>query len=189
VTTSTPVVSGIRPRTARQICRLRFGLSYRDVEELLAERGIEVDHVTAYRWVRRFAPLLVDAGRFGRHRVAGRWVYLYRAVDQFGQVVDVYASTRRDSEAARRFFQRPVHRAQRELSGHEQRVAGDQSGNRNPAKEGHHASEPPTLCRAQPTATRHGRRRPAAPRVWPSPSLRQVSPSGSPIPKSRSQVT
>jgi transposase-like protein len=98
---------------------LRFGLSYRDVEELLAERGIEVDHVTVHRWVRRFAPLLADAARFGRHRVgdrwhvdetyvkvAGRWVYLYRAVDQYGQVIDVYASTRRDGEAARRFFHR-----------------------------------------------------------------------------------
>src|SRR5438046_8527421 len=42
---------------------LRFGLSYRDVEELLAERGIEVDHVTVYRWVLRFAPLLADAAR------------------------------------------------------------------------------------------------------------------------------
>jgi transposase-like protein len=98
---------------------LRFGLSYRDVEELLAERGIDVDHVTIHRWVRRFSPLLVDAARFARHRVgdrwhvdetyvkvAGRWVYLYRAVDQFGQVIDVFASTRRDSEAARQFFQR-----------------------------------------------------------------------------------
>src|SRR5262245_56686014 len=96
---------------------LRFGLSFRDVEELLAERGIAVDHVTVHRWVQRFAPLLADAARFGRHRVgdrwfvdetyvkvAGRWVHLYRAVDQFGQVIDVYASARRDSEAARRFF-------------------------------------------------------------------------------------
>jgi transposase-like protein len=97
---------------------LRFGLSYRDVEELLAERGIDVDHVTVHRWVRRFAPLLADAARFGRHRVgdhwhvdetyvkvAGRWAYLYRAVDQFGQVIDVYASTRRDTAAARMFFE------------------------------------------------------------------------------------
>jgi hypothetical protein len=52
---------------------LRFGLSYRDVEELLAERGIEVDHVTVYRWVHRFSPLLVDAARFARHRVGDRW--------------------------------------------------------------------------------------------------------------------
>jgi transposase-like protein len=43
---------------------LRYGLSYRDVEELLAERGIEVDHVTVYRWVQRFTPLLADAARF-----------------------------------------------------------------------------------------------------------------------------
>ena len=42
---------------------LRYGLSYRDVDELLAERGIEVDHVTVYRWVQRFAPLLADAAR------------------------------------------------------------------------------------------------------------------------------
>jgi transposase-like protein len=98
---------------------LRFGLSHRDVEELLAERGIEVDHVTVHRWVNRFAPLLVDAARFGRHRVgdrwqvdetyvkvAGRWVYLYRAVDQYGQVIDVSVSARRDTASARRFFQR-----------------------------------------------------------------------------------
>jgi transposase-like protein len=97
---------------------LRFGLSYRDVEELLAERGIDVDYVTVHRWVQRFSPLLADAARFGRHRVgdrwhvdetyvkvAGRWVYLYRVVDQYGQVIDVYASGRRDREAAHQFFQ------------------------------------------------------------------------------------
>jgi transposase, IS6 family len=96
---------------------LRFGLSYRDVEELLAERGIEVDHVTLFRWVQRFTPLLVDAARPSRHtvgdhwfvdetyvRVAGRWRYVYRAIDQHGQVVDVYVSPRRDARAARQFF-------------------------------------------------------------------------------------
>src|SRR4249920_2610336 len=96
---------------------LRFGLSYRDVEELLAERGIEVDHVTVYRWVLRFTPLLADAARPCRHlvgdrwfvdetyvKVAGRWRYVYRAIDQFGQVIDVYVSARRDTWAARRFF-------------------------------------------------------------------------------------
>jgi hypothetical protein len=50
---------------------LRFGLSYRDVEELLAERGVEVDHVTVYRWVLRFTPLLADAARPCRHAVGG----------------------------------------------------------------------------------------------------------------------
>jgi transposase, IS6 family len=100
---------------------LRFGLSYRDVEELLAERGVEVDHVTVYRWVQRFTPLLAEAARPCRHavgdrwfvdetylKVAGRWRYLYRAVDQFGQVVDVFLSSRRDTEAARRFFDRAI---------------------------------------------------------------------------------
>ena len=52
---------------------LRFGLSYRDVEELLAERGIEVHHVTVYRWVLRFTPLLVEAARPCRHAVGDRW--------------------------------------------------------------------------------------------------------------------
>ena len=52
---------------------LRYGLSYRDVEELLAERGIEVDHVTIYRWVRRFTPLLIDAARPRRRTPGDRW--------------------------------------------------------------------------------------------------------------------
>src|SRR3989440_13036225 len=52
---------------------LRFGLSYRDVEELLGERGIEVDHVTIYRWVQRFSPELIDAARTRRHVVGDRW--------------------------------------------------------------------------------------------------------------------
>jgi hypothetical protein len=88
---------------------LRFGLSYRDVEELLAERGVEVDHVTVYRWVQRFTPLLAEAARPCRHavggrwfvdetyvKVAGRWRYVYRAIDQVGQVIDVYVSAWRD---------------------------------------------------------------------------------------------
>jgi transposase-like protein len=100
---------------------LRFGLSYRDVEELLAERGVEVDHVTVYRWVQRFTPLLADAARPCRHavgdrwqvdetyvKVAGRWRYVYRAIDQFGQVVDVFVAPWRDAKAAHRFFERAM---------------------------------------------------------------------------------
>jgi transposase, IS6 family len=100
---------------------LRYGLSYRDVEELLAERGVEVDHVTVYRWVRRFTPLFADAALPVRHacgdrwfvdetyvKVAGRWRYLYRAVDQYGQVIDVMLSVQRDTAAARRFFDRAL---------------------------------------------------------------------------------
>jgi transposase-like protein len=100
---------------------LRFGLSYRNVQELLADRGVEVDHVTVYRWVLRFTPLLADAARPCRHavgdrwqvdetyvKVAGLWRYVYRAVDQFGQVIDVFVSTRRDTAAAHRFFERAI---------------------------------------------------------------------------------
>src|SRR6185436_6748037 len=97
---------------------LRYGLSYRDVEELLGERGVDVDHVTIFRWVQRFTPLLIDAARPCRHaigdrwfvdetyvKVGGAWPYVYRAVDQFGQVIDVQVSQHRDLAAARRFFE------------------------------------------------------------------------------------
>nr|GID90586.1 IS6 family transposase [Actinoplanes derwentensis] len=100
---------------------LRFNLSYRDVEELLAERGVKVDHVTVYRWVQRFTPLLADAARFARRspgdrwfvdetyvKVNGVWRYVYRAIDQHGQVIDVLVSARRDGAAARRFFTRAL---------------------------------------------------------------------------------
>jgi transposase, IS6 family len=84
-------------------------------------RGIEVDHTTVYRWVQRFTPLLAEAARPCRHavgarwqvdetyaKVAGHWRYVYRAVDQFGQVIDVFVSRRRDGTAARRFFQQAI---------------------------------------------------------------------------------
>ena len=88
---------------------------------MLAERGVEVDHVTVYRWVQRFTPLFADAARPLRHatgnrwfvdetyvKVADRWRYLYRAVDQYGQVIDVLLSEHRDTAAARRFFTRAL---------------------------------------------------------------------------------
>ena len=82
-----------------------------------AERGVVVDHVIVYRWVQRFIPLLIDAARPCRHvsgdrwfvddtyvKVAGRWGYLYRAIDRYGQVNDVLVSEKRDLAATRRFF-------------------------------------------------------------------------------------
>jgi transposase-like protein len=77
--------------------------------------------VTVYRWVVRFAPLLAEAARPCRHavgdrwqvdetdvKVAGQWRYVYRAIDQSGQVIDVFVSARRDAKAAGRFFQRAI---------------------------------------------------------------------------------
>src|SRR4051794_7176615 len=93
---------------------LGYGLSCREVEELLAERGIEVDHVTVYRWVQRFARhspderWLVDKTHV---KVNGMCRYVYRAVDQHGQVIDVLLSARRDARAARRFFARRSERS------------------------------------------------------------------------------
>jgi transposase-like protein len=94
---------------------LRYGLSYRDVDELLAERGIEVDHVTVYRWVQRFAPLLADAARFARHspgdrwfldetyvKINGRWRYVYRAIHSGG-------SRRRSKSMSANFDNDPPH--------------------------------------------------------------------------------
>jgi transposase-like protein len=109
---------------------LRFGLSYR-VRSLIHERGIEVDHVTLFRWVQRFTPEVIDAARPRRHTVGDRWFvdetyvkvaavrrYVYRAVDQHGQVIDVCVSRRRDIASARRFLttSRLAHRLRRRSS-------------------------------------------------------------------------
>jgi transposase-like protein len=100
---------------------LRYGLSYRDVEELLTGEGLEVDHVTIYRWVQTCAAVFIDAARPARHATGVRWFvdgtyvtvaglrsFLYRAVDQPGQVVDVLVSERRDGRAARAFVARAL---------------------------------------------------------------------------------
>jgi transposase, IS6 family len=122
---TTSVFAGFRlPREVISVAvrwYLRYGLSYPDVEELLAERGVTVDHVTIYRWVQRFTPEFIEAARLCRHapgdrwfvdktylKVAGKWTYLYRAVDQHGQVIGVLLSARRDPAAARRFLTRAV---------------------------------------------------------------------------------
>ena len=96
---------------------LRFSLSYRDVEELLAERGLSVDHVTVWRWVQRYAPEIQrrlrprlrptnDSWRVDETyiRVKGEWVYLYRAVDSTGATIDFLLSAKRDAAAAERLL-------------------------------------------------------------------------------------
>jgi transposase-like protein len=92
---------------------LRFTLSYRDVEDLLAERGVEVSYETVRRWVRKFGPVFAQRLRHShpkpsRHwhldemvvRIAGETVYLWRAVDHEGEVLDVLVQRRRDKKAA-----------------------------------------------------------------------------------------
>jgi transposase-like protein len=96
---------------------LRYSLSYRDLEEIMTERGLSVDHVTIWRWVQRYAPILNQRLRRElRHpnrswrvdetyvRVAGNWTYLYRAVDSTGETIDFMLSPRRDLMAAKLFL-------------------------------------------------------------------------------------
>ena len=105
---------------------LRYSLSYRDVQELMAERGLSVDHTTVWRWVQRYAPILNQRiRREVRHpnrswradetyvRVGGRWVYLYRAVDSCGETIEFMLSPKRDLLAAKHFLQLTVWRTQR----------------------------------------------------------------------------
>ena len=96
---------------------LRYRLSAADVRDLLAERSVDVAAGTVLYWVQKFGPLLARAGRraatrLGRRwwcdetyiRVGGKWAYLYRAIDEAGQVVDVLLRARRDLDSARAFF-------------------------------------------------------------------------------------
>lgn len=100
---------------------VRYAVSYRDLEEILAERGVAVDHATLNRWVVKFAPLIADEAQARKRttatswrmdetyiKVKGRWTYLYRAVDRDRQTLDFLLSERRDLSAARRFFRRAI---------------------------------------------------------------------------------
>ena len=91
--------------------------SYREIEEILAERGIDVDHSTINRWVIKYAPLLEHRARRRKMPIAaswrmdetyinvkGQWKYYYRAVDKCGNVIDFLLCERRDEQAARAFF-------------------------------------------------------------------------------------
>ena len=95
----------------------RYGISYRDLEEMMAERGVAVDHVTLCRWVQRYAPELEKRVRWYQGyrssswrvdetyvRVGGKWKYLFRAVDKHGRLIDFMLSDRRNTKAARRFL-------------------------------------------------------------------------------------
>ena len=98
---------------------LRYPLSYRDIEELFLERGLDVDHSTLNRWVLAYAPLIEKRLRAFRKpdcgsvridetyiKVRGEWRYLYRAVDKHGNPVDFLLTANRDLHAAKRFFRK-----------------------------------------------------------------------------------
>ena len=96
----------------------RYGISYRDLEQMMAERGVLVDHSTIYRWVQRYAPEIEKRLRWHWRRprsgswrvdetyvrVRGKWSYLYRAVDKLGNTIDFYLSSTRNTTAAKRFL-------------------------------------------------------------------------------------
>lgn len=115
---------------------LRYGVSYRDLEEIMTERGVDVDHATLNRWVVRYSPLLAEQARKPKRpvgsswrmdetyvKVKGRWMYLYRAVDKSGETVDFMLSEQRDGKSARRFFKKAI-----DTNGVPQKVVIDKSG-------------------------------------------------------------
>jgi putative transposase len=100
-----------------------YPLSTRHVEELMEERGVEVDHATINRWVIKYSPQLEDAFHCRKRpvwiswrldetyiRVKGKWRYLYRAVDKHGQTIDFLLTEHRDQEAALRFLKKAIRR-------------------------------------------------------------------------------
>jgi len=106
---------------------LRYALSYRDLTEMMTERGLSVAHTTIFRWVQRYAPEIDrrsrphlkptnDSWRVDETyvKVRGKWMYLYRAVDSTGQTLDFLLNQTRSTRAAKRFF--------RKVLGHPQRV-------------------------------------------------------------------
>ena len=101
---------------------LAYPLSYRNLEEMMRERGVEVDHSNIYRWVQKFTPQFEASFRKGKKRpvgkswrmdetyikIKGQWKYLYRAVDKNGQTIDFLLTAHRDKKAALRFFKKAV---------------------------------------------------------------------------------
>ncbi len=100
---------------------LAYKLSYREIEEIQLERGVIVDHATINRWVIKFTPLLEHRARRRKKpvsdswrmdetyiKVKGKWVYYYRAVDKFGNVVDYHLSPNRDEAAAKAFLNKAI---------------------------------------------------------------------------------
>ncbi|CAH2559595.1 IS6 family transposase [Cardinium endosymbiont of Oedothorax gibbosus] len=101
--------------------KCRFSLSYRDLEEMMRMRGARVDHSTLQRWVIKFVPLIDKAVRKRKRPVGsswkmdetyvklnGKWIYLYRAVDRYGDTVDFFLSDHRDKSSTLSFFRKAI---------------------------------------------------------------------------------
>jgi putative transposase len=114
---------------------LRYGVSYRDLEEIMAERGVTVDHATLNRWVERYGGQVAEDARRRKQptdrswrmdetyiKVKGQWVYLYRAVDKLGKTLDFMLSKRRNKPAAIKFFARAM-----EVNGLPRKIVIDKS--------------------------------------------------------------
>ena len=118
-----------------------YPLSFRNIEEMMAERGVFVDHSTLHRWSMKMLPVLVAAFRQRKRpvglswrmdetyiKVAGQWKYLYRAVDRDGDTVDFLLRTKRDHAAARAVFERAI-----DLHGVPEKITIDKSGSNTAA--------------------------------------------------------
>jgi putative transposase len=121
-----------------------YALSYRNLEEMMQERGVAVDHSTISRWAIRFLPLLEKVLRQRKRpvgsswrmdetyiKVAGQWKYLYRAVDKQGRTIDFLLRAKRDTVAAAKFFEKAM-----KQNGDPQKVAMDKSGANKAAIDG-----------------------------------------------------
>lgn len=113
---------------------LRYGVSYRDLEEILAERCVQVDHATLNRWVVKYATAIASEAQKRKAptspswrldetyvKVRGEWCYLYRAVDRDGQTLDFMLSDQRDEAAALRFLAKAI---SKKWPGSQGRVSG-----------------------------------------------------------------
>jgi transposase-like protein len=124
-----------------------YPISYRNLEEMMQERGVEVDHATLQRWVVKYTPQLVKA--FGNRRrpvgtswrmdetyvkVKGKWKYLYRAVDKAGHTVDFLLTAKRDRKSAARFLRKAISN-----NGTPTKITIDKSGANTAAIKSHNA--------------------------------------------------
>jgi len=115
---------------------VRYGVSYRDLEEIMEERSVKVDHATLNSWVIDYSPLLAVEAKKRKRAVAtswrmdetyvkvkGKWIYLYRAVDKIGGTIDFMLSEQRDEMAATKFFKQAINN-----NGFPHKVVRDKSG-------------------------------------------------------------